>query len=199
MKKVVLCGVAVIAIGVAARVIAQDSTNTTMQTKSEKPTAPSGPVQKSDEEWKKQLTPEQYRVLRRAGTEAPHGAVYEQFKKQGAGTYYCAACGAELFRSAHKFDSHCGWPSFFDASKLDSVKLHKDVSLGMVRTEVVCATCDSHLGHLFTGEGFKTPKDQRYCINGVTLTFVPDPAPEEAATTPNPASTPSAKPESPKH
>ena len=126
-------------------------------------------------EWKERLTPEQYRILRQAGTERPNGAVYEQFKQQGSGTYYCAGCGAKLFSSEHKFDSHCGWPSFWDPAKIDSLETRVDVSLGMKRTEVVCANCQGHLGHLFEGEGFNTPTDQRYCINGTVLVFVPDP------------------------
>ncbi len=130
-------------------------------------------VIKTDDEWKKQLTAEQYRVLREAGTERPHGEEYQKFKKQEGGTYYCVGCGAELFSSEHKFDAHCGWPAFYDASDNDNLLLIRDLSHGMVRTEVQCAKCKGHLGHLFTGEGFATPKDQRYCINGVTLKFVP--------------------------
>lgn len=130
--------------------------------------------QLSEAEWRERLTPEQYRILREAGTERPNGAVYEQFKKQEKGTYYCAGCGTLLFSSAHKFDSHCGWPSFWDPAKIDSVETREDRSLGMVRIEVVCKNCKGHLGHLFKGEGFDTPEDQRYCINGTALTFVPD-------------------------
>ncbi|MEM9080277.1 MAG: peptide-methionine (R)-S-oxide reductase MsrB [Verrucomicrobiota bacterium] len=139
----------------------------------EKPEEPKGVVKKSDEEWKKELTPEQYRILRQSGTERAFGEVYKQFKEQGAGTYYCAGCGAELFTSNEKFDSGCGWPSFFDPSQAKNVKLIPDVSHGMIRTEVRCAVCDGHLGHVFEGEGFDTPTDQRYCINGVALKFVP--------------------------
>jgi peptide-methionine (R)-S-oxide reductase len=130
-------------------------------------------VVKTEEEWRKQLTPEQYRVLRQAGTERPDGPAYEEFKKQGGGTYYCAGCNAELFSSKEKFDSHCGWPSFYDPANAKNVKTKVDVSFGSVRTEVLCAVCDGHLGHVFTGEGFKTPTDKRYCINGVSLKFVP--------------------------
>ena len=131
---------------------------------------------KSDEEWKKELNPEQYRVLREAGTDRPFGQGYEEFKEQGGGTYICVGCHTELFSSREKFDSHCGWPSFYDASKNENVKLVPDVSGGMVRTEVRCAKCDGHLGHIFEGEGFDTPTDQRYCINGSVLRFVPDAA-----------------------
>jgi peptide-methionine (R)-S-oxide reductase len=130
-------------------------------------------VVKSEEEWRKSLTPEQYRVLREAGTERAFGAAYEEFKKQGAGTYVCGGCGAELFSSKEKFDSHCGWPSFYDPANAKNVITRDDYVLGTKRTEVICARCGGHLGHVFTGEGFKTPTDKRYCINGVSLKFVP--------------------------
>lgn len=130
-------------------------------------------VKKTDEEWQKILTRDQYRILREAGTEPSHGKVYEEFKKQGAGTYYCAGCGAELFSSKEKFDSHCGWPSFYDPSKAKNVKTSTDYLLGYPRTEVLCAVCGGHLGHVFEGEGFDTPTDKRYCINGTILKFVP--------------------------
>ena len=128
---------------------------------------------KTDEEWKKLLTPEQYRILRQAGTEAPNGAVYKEFKHQGKGTYHCAGCGALLFSSEQKFDSGCGWPSFYDPAKAENVVTRKDISLGMARIEVNCAKCGGHLGHVFEGEGFNTPTDKRYCINGGGLKFVP--------------------------
>jgi peptide-methionine (R)-S-oxide reductase len=131
------------------------------------------PVVKSDEEWRQGLTAEQYRVLRQAGTERPFGAAYEEFKKQGEGTYVCGGCGAELFSSKEKFDSHCGWPSFYDPANAKNVVTRDDSSLGTTRTEVICARCGGHLGHVFKGEGFPTPTDQRYCINGVSLKFVP--------------------------
>ena len=140
------------------------------------PTAPAEPtakVEKTDEQWKKELTPEQYRILRQSGTERPDGAVYEQFKKQGKGSYHCAGCGALLFTSEQKFDSHCGWPSFYDPAKAENVIIKKDFSMGMVRQEVVCAKCGGHLGHVFEGEGFSTPTDKRFCINGGGLKFVP--------------------------
>jgi len=149
-------------------------------TNNDKPGAPSvaaaqtpAKITKTEEEWRKELTPEQYRVLRQAGTERAFGAAYEEFKNQGAGTYVCGGCGAELFSSKEKFDSHCGWPSFYDPANAKNVISREDVSGGMVRTEVICAKCDGHLGHVFKGEGFKTPTDQRYCINGVSLKFVP--------------------------
>ena len=130
-------------------------------------------VKKSPEEWKEILNPEQYRILREAGTERPNGKAYQEFKHQGAGTYFCAGCDTELFSSKEKFDSKCGWPSFYDPSKAKNVKTSVDWHLGYPRTEVRCAVCDGHLGHVFTGEGFNTPTDKRYCINGTVLKFVP--------------------------
>ena len=144
-----------------------------METSAEKPAEPAGKVEKTDEEWRKLLTPEQYRILRKAGTEPAHGAVYKEFKQQGQGTYHCAGCGALLFSSKEKFDSGCGWPSFYDPAKAENVVTKEDLSLGMKRVEVLCAKCGGHLGHVFEGEGFSTPTDKRYCINGVGLKFVP--------------------------
>lgn len=143
------------------------------------PKQPVEPVKKSEEEWKKQLTPKQYEILRKAGTERANGDVYKQFKKQGGGTYYCAGCNAELFSSDTKFDSQCGWPSFYDPSKAKNIKTAVDFHLGYARTEVRCKVCDGHLGHVFTGERFQTlggkqtPTGKRYCINGTVLKFVP--------------------------
>ena len=147
----------------------------TMKTDAKSATTNAAPakVVKTEEEWRKQLTPEQYRVLREAGTERAFGEAYEEFKKQGGGTYHCAGCNAELFSSKEKFDSHCGWPSFYDPANAKNVISRVDTSHGMKRTEVICAVCGGHLGHVFTGEGFKTPTDKRYCINGVSLKFVP--------------------------
>ena len=144
-----------------------------MKENESKPEHVENPESLSVEEWQEKLTPEQFRILRNAGTELPNGAVYKQFKDQGEGTYYCAGCGAKLFSSKHKFDSHCGWPSFWDPAEIDSIEKKVDNSHGMVRTEVVCANCKGHLGHLFEGEGFSTPTDQRFCINGTVLEFVP--------------------------
>lgn len=123
-------------------------------------------MNKSDDEWKKSLSPEEYRVLRQKGTEAPFTGEYDSVFD--IGTYTCAACGAELFSSEAKFDAHCGWPSFYDALP-GAVVFTADDSLGMVRTEVTCANCGGHLGHVFEGEGFDTPTDQRFCINSVSL------------------------------
>ena len=130
-------------------------------------------VIKSDEEWRAKLSPEQYAVTRHAATERPFGEAYEKFNKEGEGTYYCVACGAELFTSNEKFHSGCGWPSFYDASKAKNVLEKVDDSHGMHRVETVCKRCDSHLGHVFEKEGYKTPTDRRFCINAAALLFVP--------------------------
>jgi len=127
-----------------------------------------------EEEWMKRLTPEQFAVTRRAGTERPFGQIYETFEKQGEGTYYCVCCGVELFTSNEKFHSGCGWPSFYDASKAKNVEERVDSSHGMRRVETVCKRCGAHLGHVFDGETLSanTPTNRRFCINGVALVFV---------------------------
>lgn len=144
-----------------------------METIHDVPAEPTGKVVKSDDQWRDSLTPEQYHILRQAGTERPNGAIYKEFKKQGEGSYHCAGCGALLFSSKEKFDSGCGWPSFYDPAKAQNVVSRKDMTMGITRVEVVCAKCDGHLGHVFEGEGFATPTDKRYCINGGGLKFAP--------------------------
>jgi peptide-methionine (R)-S-oxide reductase len=128
-------------------------------------------VVKSEDEWREQLTPSEYRVLRQAGTEAPFVGEYTDTKTTGV--YRCRACGAELFRSDTKFESHCGWPSFYAPLAEDRVEYIEDRSFGSVRTEVRCKNCGSHLGHVFEGEGYATPTDQRYCINSISLRLEP--------------------------
>ncbi|WP_215549598.1 peptide-methionine (R)-S-oxide reductase MsrB [Amycolatopsis sp. CA-230715] len=129
-------------------------------------------VVKSDQEWRQELAPEEYAVLRQAATERPFTGEYTDTETVGA--YECRACGAELFRSTTKFASHCGWPSFYDPADSDAVLLREDRTMGMKRIEVLCASCHSHLGHVFEGEGYDTPTDQRYCINSIALKLVPE-------------------------
>jgi len=181
MNRMIAAGF-VAAVAVLAGCARHDSGSTTMSTTNQPPAPPAAKVTKTDAEWRAQLTPEQYRVLREAGTERAFGPVYDEFKKQSAGTYYCGGCGAELFSSDHKFDSHCGWPSFYDPANAKNVRTIEDRAAGMVRVEVRCAVCDGHLGHVFKGEGYKTPTDLRYCINGVALKFVPKAEPKGTAT-----------------
>lgn len=129
-------------------------------------------VVKSEQEWRTELSPEEYAVLRQAGTEQPFVGEYTDTKTTGV--YECRACGAEIFRSDTKFESHCGWPSFYDPADSDAVLLREDRAMGMRRIEVLCASCHSHLGHVFEGEGYETPTDQRYCINSISMKLVPE-------------------------
>jgi peptide-methionine (R)-S-oxide reductase len=127
-------------------------------------------VDKSDQEWREQLTPQQYEVLRRQGTEPPFTGEYVYTKDTG--TYDCAACGAALFSSDTKFDSGTGWPSFYEPMDEGGVEIREDRSHGMVRTEVVCATCGGHLGHVF--DDGPNPTGQRFCINSAALKLDPE-------------------------
>jgi peptide-methionine (R)-S-oxide reductase len=128
-------------------------------------------VVKSEEQWRSELDQAAYAVLRQSATERPFTGEYTDTTTEGV--YYCRACGAELFRSEAKFPSHCGWPSFYAPTANDHVTLVTDRSFGTVRTEARCASCDSHLGHVFNGEGYDTPTDQRWCINSVALRLEP--------------------------
>ncbi|NHU84346.1 peptide-methionine (R)-S-oxide reductase MsrB [Kocuria sp. JC486] len=128
-------------------------------------------VQRSEADWKQLLTPMEFHVLREGGTERPFTGEY--WDTETDGVYSCRACGAELFRSETKFGSHCGWPSFYEPLAEDRVRYIEDTSLGMKRVEVRCAACDSHLGHVFSGEGYQTPTDLRYCINSVSMRLAP--------------------------
>lgn len=129
-------------------------------------------VEKTDEQWRAELSPAEYAVLRKAGTERPYTGEYTD--NHQTGVYSCRACGAELFRSDHKFDSHCGWPSFFSPLAGEAIIERVDSSMGMRRVEVLCANCHSHLGHVFEGEGYGTPTDLRYCINSISMSFAAD-------------------------
>ncbi|KAJ1975434.1 Peptide methionine sulfoxide reductase B5 [Dimargaris xerosporica] len=127
---------------------------------------------KSEDEWRAILTPEQFRVLRLKGTERPGTGKYDKFDDQGI--YHCAACDTPLYKSTTKFNSGCGWPAFFEALP-NAINRHSDRSMGMERIEITCASCGGHLGHVFKGEGFDTPTDERHCVNSISLKFSPEP------------------------
>ena len=130
------------------------------------------PIALDSAQWRANLAPDEYHVLREAGTEPPFVGEYTDTKTPGI--YSCRACNAELFRSREKFDSHCGWPSFWSPLAGDAVVLLEDRSLGRTRTEARCANCGSHLGHVFRGEGYETPTDERWCINSVSIRLQPE-------------------------
>ena len=153
------------------------------------------PVSKPEGEWQTQLSPgtferttdtrqhasnkftEQFRVLRKKGTEMPGSSKLDKHYPD-AGVYSCAGCNAPLYKANHKFDSGCGWPAFWDAFP-DAVGQKPDPGLGMMRTEIVCNNCGGHLGHIFKGERFGNPKDERHCVNGVSINFSPEDNPQK--------------------
>ena len=128
-------------------------------------------VTKTNQEWREQLSDQQYHILREEGTERPFTGEYVD--TEGDGKYVCAACGSDLFSSGAKFHSGSGWPSFWDVISQGNIQLHEDTSLGMKRTEIVCARCDGHLGHLFD-DGPRDKTGLRYCINSASLDFIPE-------------------------
>jgi peptide-methionine (R)-S-oxide reductase len=139
--------------------------------KAMKPTGTEYPVALTEQDWRQKLSSAEYQVLREGGTERAFTGEYWDTHTEGV--YSCRACGAELFRSTEKFDSHCGWPSFFAPLAGERVEYLSDTAMGMKRTEVRCASCGSHLGHVFEGEGYDTPTDQRYCINSLSIRLEP--------------------------
>jgi len=141
------------------------------------PSNMSYPDQRSKDEWQAVLTPEQFRILRGKGTEAPFSGKYDKHFA-GEGVYTCAGCDAPLYKANHKFKSGCGWPAYFDSIP-GAVSRHEDRSLGMERTEIVCSNCGGHLGHVFKGEGYATPTDERHCVNSVSLNFSPEDQPAQ--------------------
>ncbi|EPE10398.1 methionine-r-sulfoxide reductase [Ophiostoma piceae UAMH 11346] len=134
------------------------------------------PDQRPESEWQAVLNPQQFRVLRQKGTEAPFTGAYDKHFAE-AGVYRCVGCEAPLYKATHKFKSGCGWPAYFD-SVPGAVKRNVDNTLGMERTEIVCSNCGGHLGHVFKGEGYATPTDERHCVNSISLKFSAD---DEAA------------------
>ncbi|ELR05635.1 hypothetical protein VC83_07641 [Pseudogymnoascus destructans] len=127
------------------------------------------PLQKSNDEWQAVLSKEQFRILRQKGTEPPGTGKYDTHAPE-TGTYTCAGCSAPLYTASHKFVSGCGWPAYFDSIP-GAVERRADRSMGATRTEIICANCGGHLGHVFKGEGYETPTDERHCVNSVSLNF----------------------------
>jgi len=130
------------------------------------------PVQRSEDEWQAVLSKEQFRVIRQKGTEAPFAGKYDKHMPE-EGVYTCAACDAPLYKANQKFKSGCGWPAYFDNIP-GAVTRHTDRTFGMERTEIVCSNCGGHLGHVFKGEGYPTPTDERHCVNSVSMKFSPE-------------------------
>ncbi|KAL6690061.1 putative methionine-R-sulfoxide reductase SelR [Trichoderma pleuroticola] len=130
------------------------------------------PDQRTEDEWRAILNPTQFRILREKGTEAPGTGEFDKHYPKD-GVYTCAACDAPLYKATHKFNSGCGWPAYFD-SVPGAVTRHEDRSFGSIRTEIVCSNCGGHLGHVFKGEGFSTPTDERHCVNSISLKFSPE-------------------------
>ncbi|KAI1106547.1 SelR-domain-containing protein [Jackrogersella minutella] len=133
------------------------------------------PDQRTPDEWRAVLTKEQFRILREKGTEAPGSGKYDKFFAE-SGVYVCAGCNAPLYKAGHKFKSGCGWPAYFDSIP-GAVTRHTDNAFGMARTEICCANCGGHLGHVFKGEGYPTPTDERHCVNSISLNFSPEDKP----------------------
>lgn len=133
---------------------------------------PMKPLPATEAEWKERLTPEEYHILREKGTERAYTGMFWDHHEDG--TYTCKGCGSVLFSSSQKFDSHCGWPSYFDAIDSGAIKTAPDYSHGMIRTEIMCATCGGHLGHVF--DDGPLPTGLRYCVNSASISFVPDSA-----------------------
>jgi peptide-methionine (R)-S-oxide reductase len=130
------------------------------------------PDSRTDDEWRAVLNKEQFRILREKGTEPPGSGTYDKHYPS-EGVYTCAGCEAPLYKANHKFKSGCGWPAYFDSIP-GAVTRHEDRAFGMARTEIVCSNCGGHLGHVFKGEGFPTPTDERHCVNSVSLKFTPE-------------------------
>ncbi|KAF4976841.1 hypothetical protein FZEAL_6544 [Fusarium zealandicum] len=130
------------------------------------------PDKRTDDEWRAVLNKEQFRILREKGTEPPGSGKFDKHSPE-QGVYTCAGCDTPLYKASHKFTSGCGWPAYFDSIP-GAVVRHEDRTFGMARTEIVCANCGGHLGHVFKGEGYNTPTDERHCVNSVSLSFSSD-------------------------